>query len=124
PTALNVTSLIEALIVIGGFALLAIGGGVLIARGEDGDTTTTYLGLIGHLFLFAVAVQPQLAFPPWPLFAVLFVLDFAIGIAAIYLRRGILMTAAMAASQLVLMAWPADPNAMPWAVNALLASCP
>ncbi|MEA2416185.1 MAG: hypothetical protein QOI58_2842 [Thermoanaerobaculia bacterium] len=121
-TALNVVSLVSALIVIGGFALLAVGGGVFIARGEDRDTSTTYLGLIGHLFLFAVAVQPQLAFPPWPLFAVLFVLDIAIGIAAIYLRRATLMTAAMAASQLVLMAWAADAKAMPWPVTAFVAS--
>src|SRR5438270_13693748 len=121
-TSLNVASLIEALIVIGGFALLAVGGGVFIARGEHHDTTTTYLGLIGHLFLFAVAVQPQLAFPPWPLFAVMFVLDIAIGIAAIYLRRATLMTAAMAASQLVLMAWAADAKAMPWPLTAFVAA--
>jgi uncharacterized membrane protein len=121
-TALNVASLVEALIVIGGFALLAVGGGVFIARGEDGDVTTTYLGLIGHLFLFAVAVQPELAFPPWPLFAVMFVLDVALGIAAIYLRRATLMTAAMAASQLVLMAWVADAKAMPWPVTAFVAA--
>jgi uncharacterized membrane protein len=121
-TALNVASLISALVVIGGFALLAVGGGVFIARGEDGDSTTTYLGLIGHLFLFAIAVQPQLAFPPWPLFAVLFVLDIAIGIAAIYLRRATLMTAAMAASQLVLMAWAANAKAMPWPVTAFVAA--
>jgi uncharacterized membrane protein len=121
-TALNVASLISALIVIGGFALLAVGGGVFIARGEDGDTSTTYLALVGHLFLFAVAVQPQLAFPPWPLFAVMFVLDIAIGIAAIYLRRVTLMTAAMAASQLVLMAWAADAKAMPWPVTAFVAA--
>ena len=121
-TALNVASLVEALIVIGGFALLAVGGGVFIARGEDGDTSTTYLGLIGHLFLFAIAVQPQLAFPPWPLFAVMFVLDVAIGIAAIFLRRATLMTAAMAASQLVLMAWAADAKAMPWPVTAFVAA--
>ncbi|MGA8808245.1 MAG: DUF2339 domain-containing protein [Thermoanaerobaculia bacterium] len=121
-TALNVASLVSALIVIGGFALLAVGGGVFIARGEGGDTSTTYLGLIGHLFLFAVAIQPQLAFPPWPLFAVLFVLDLAIGIAAIYLRRAPLMTAAMAASQLVLMAWAADAKALPWPVTAFVAA--
>ncbi|HEX3578796.1 MAG TPA: DUF2339 domain-containing protein [Thermoanaerobaculia bacterium] len=120
-TALNAASLVEALIVIGGFALLAVSGGVFIARGE-GDTTTTYLGLIGHLFLFAIAVQPQLAFPPWPLFAVMFVLDIALGIAAIYLRRAHLMTAAMAASQLVLMAWAAQANATPWPVTAFIAA--
>jgi uncharacterized membrane protein len=121
-TALNAARLIEALIVIGGFALLAVGGGVFIARGDDGDTSTTYLGLIGHLFLFAVAVQPQLAFPPWPMFVAMFVLDIAIGIAAIYLRRVTLMTAAMAASQLVLMAWAAQAQAMPWPVTAFVAA--
>ena len=116
--ALNVASLIEALIVIGGFALLAVGGGVFIARGE-GDPSTTFLGLIGHLFLFAIATQPSLSFPPWPIFAVLFILDLAIGIAAIYLRRVPLMTAAMAASQLVLMVWAANTNAAPWPAVAL-----
>jgi uncharacterized membrane protein len=122
-TSLNAASLVEALIVIGGFALLALGGGVFIARDDDdGEASTTYLGLIGHLFLFAVAVQPQLAFPPWPLFAVMFVLDIAIGIAAIYLRRATLMTAAMAASQLVLMAWAAQAKAMPWPMTAFVAT--
>jgi uncharacterized membrane protein len=120
--ALTVTSLVSALIVIGGFALLTVGGGVFIARGEDGDTSTTYFGLVGHLFLFAVAVQPQLAFPPWPLFAAMFVLDIAIGIAAIYLRRATLMIAAMSASQLVLMAWAAQAKAMPWPVTAFVAA--
>ena len=121
-TALNVASLVSALIVIGGFALLAVGGGVFIARGEDGDTATTYLGLIGHLFLLVIAAQPRLAFPPWPLFAVLFVLDLAIGVAAIYLRRARLMTAAMAASQVVLMAWAANAKAAPWPVTAFVAT--
>jgi len=116
--ALNVGSLVEALIVIGGFALVAVGGGVFIARGE-GDPSTTFLGLIGHLFLFAIATQSSLAFPPWPIFTVLFILDVAIGIAAIYLRRVPLMTAAMAASQLVLMTWAASTNAAPWPVVAL-----
>ncbi|HEV7572606.1 MAG TPA: DUF2339 domain-containing protein [Thermoanaerobaculia bacterium] len=121
-TALNVASLVSALIVIGGFTLLAVVGGVFIARGDDGDTSTTYLAMIGHLFLFAVAVQPQLAVPPWPLFAVMFVLDIAIGVAAIYLRRVSLMTAAMAASQFVLVAWAADAKATPWPVTAFIAA--
>src|SRR5438270_604031 len=58
-TALNVTSLIEALIVIGGFALLAIGGGVFIARGDvvliiaGGVSTTPLFGslLASHLII-------------------------------------------------------------------------
>jgi len=120
--ALNVESLVPALAMIGGFALLAIIGGVWIGRGVDGDASTTYLGIVGHLFLLAVAVQPTLAFPPWPLLIVLFVLDLAIGVAAIFLRRAMLMTAAMAASQIVLMAWAANARALPWPVVAFVAT--
>jgi uncharacterized membrane protein len=116
--AMAVANLLSALVVIGGFALLAVGGGVFIARGDDGDATTTYLGLIGHLFLFAIAAQPSLAHPPWPLFAVLFVLDVAIGLAALYLQRVKLMTAAMAASQVVLMMWAVSAHRAPWPVVA------
>ena len=118
-SAMDVTNLVAALTVIGGFALLAVAGGVWIARGEDDDASTTYLGLIGHLFLLVIAGQPQLALPPWPLFAVLFVLDLAIGVAALYLRRARLMAVAMAASQVVLMVWAADGKAAPWPVVAL-----
>lgn len=120
--ALTPATLVAALMLIGGFALIAVAGGVFISRGEEGDTSTTYLGLVGHLFLFAVAVQPELAVPPWPLFTALFVLDLAIGLAAIYLRRAKLMAAAMAGSQIVLMAWAADTKAAPWPVVAFVAA--
>ena len=120
--AMTVENLVASLAMIGGFALLAVAGGVFISRGEEGDASTTYLGLIGHLFLLAVAVQPTLAFPPWPLLTVLFVLDLAIGAAALYLRRVNLMTSAMAASQLVLMVWAANAKAAPWPVAAFVAA--
>jgi len=125
-SAMTAANLVAALSVIGGFALLAFGGGVWMSRGADEDAGTTYLGLIGHLFLIVIATQPALAFPPWPLFAVLFVLDLAIGVAAIYLRRAGLMAAAMAASQIVLMAWAANTKAAPWpvvAIGAAIAVC-
>ena len=107
---------------IGGFALLAVAGGVRMGQDADGDASTTYLGIIGHLFLLAVAAQPALAFPPWPFLAVLFVLDLAIGLAALYLRRAALMTAAMAASQIVLMAWAASAKSLPWPVVAFVSA--
>lgn len=125
-SAMVAANLIPALAVIGGFALLAAGGGAWLSRGADEDAGTTYLGLIGHLFLLVIAAQPALAFPPWPLFAVLFVLDLAIGVAAIYLRRGNLMAVAMAASQIVLMMWAANTKAAPWpvvAIGAAIAVC-
>ncbi len=120
--SLRPVNLVASLAVIGGFALLAVAGGMFIGRGADGDASTTYLGLIGHLFLFAVAAQPDLAFPPWPLFTALIVIDLAIGVAALYLRRVTLMTAAMAASQVVLMIWAANAKAAPWPVVAFVAA--
>ena len=125
-SAMVAANVVDALVVIGGFALLAIGGGAWMSRGGEEETGTTYLGLIGHLFLLVVAAQPLLAFPPWPLFAVLVVLDLAIGVAAIYLRRGNLMAAAMGASQVVLMMWAANMKAAPWpviAIGAAIAIC-
>ncbi|HXH39959.1 MAG TPA: DUF2339 domain-containing protein, partial [Thermoanaerobaculia bacterium] len=117
-SALHPGNLVAALATIAGFALLAVAGGVFIGRGEDGDVSTAYLGLIGHLFLFAVAVQPTLAFPPWTLFAALLVMDLAIGAAALYLRRAALMTSAMAASQVVLMVWASNAKSATWPVVA------
>jgi uncharacterized membrane protein len=118
-SAMVASNVVTALAVIGGFALLVIGGGVWMSRGADEEAGTTYLGLIGHLFLLVVAAQPLLAFPPWPLFAVLFVLDLAIGVAAIYLRRGSLMAVAMTMSQIMLMIWAANTKAAPWPIVSI-----
>src|SRR5436190_2124852 len=59
-----------------------------------------------------VAAQKTLAFPPWPLFAVLFVLDLAIGVAAIYVKRDKLMLA---------VAWITEEHAIATAAVPLLA---
>ncbi len=124
--ALDATSLVSALIVIGGFAVLVVSGGTWIGQEEEGDATTAYLGLVGHLFLVVIAAQPNLAFPPGPLFTALFVIDLAVGAAAIILRRAKLMAAAMAASQIVLMVWALDAKSAPWplvAFGATLGIC-
>jgi uncharacterized membrane protein len=124
--ALNATSLAGALIVIGGFAVLAVGGGAWIGGADEEDATTAYLGLAGHLFLFVIAAQPSLSVPPWPLFTALFIIDLAVGFAAIFLRRARLMAAAMAASQVVLMIWAVEAKSAPWplvAFGAALGIC-
>jgi hypothetical protein len=118
-TALAVTNLIPALAVMGAFALLVIGGNTWAARRSEEFGHSVYLGLAGHLFLIAVASQKSLAIPPWPLFAVMLVLDLAIGIAAIYLKRDRLMVAALAGSQVMLMVWAQNANVAPWANIAL-----
>lgn len=121
-SAIAATNLVSALMVIAAFALLVVGGNTWIARQSEEFGQSIYLGLAGHLFLIAVAAQQTLAIPPWPLFAVLFVLDLAIGLASIYLKRENLMLAAVVASQVVLMVWAQNAGVAPWSLAALLAT--
>lgn len=121
-SAMSPGNVVAALAVIGGFALLAIVGNAWAGRAAAASEefgNAVFLGLAGHLFLMAVAAQKTLAFPPWPLFAVMLVLDLAIGIVAIFLRREKLMVAAMAGSQLVLMIWASNARVAPWPNVAL-----
>jgi len=118
-------SLIPALFVVGAFGVLIVVGNVLASRESDNASAfegSTYLGLAGHLFLLFVASQKELAFPPWPLFAILALLDLAIGVAAIYLKRAKLMTVAIAASQAVLIVWATQSSVAPWPNTALAAA--
>ena len=117
-------SLLPALMVVGIFGVLIVAGNVLASRDAEDPSSfegSTYLGLAGHLFLLFVASQKSLAFPPWRVFAILGLLDLAIGVAAIYLKREKLMTAAIAASQLVLLVWASQSNVLPWPNVALAA---
>ncbi len=121
-TSISIGNLVPALAVIGGFALLVLAGNVWASRDADDFGNATFLALAGHMFLLAIAAQKSLSIPPWPLFAVLFVLDLAIGVAAIYARRDKLMVAAMAASQFVLMIWATGATVAPWPNVALAAA--
>ena len=100
-------ALIPALFVVAVFGIIALVGTAWASRGGDGSSfaSSSHLALAGHLFLIFVAVQPSLAFPPWPFLAVLAVLDLAAGVASLYLRRGSLMLGSAIASQVVLLVW-------------------
>lgn len=116
-SATIVTNLIPSMIVLAGFGLLVVAGNLWARKGaaDAGEFERgTYLGLAGHVFLAFVASQVSLSFPPWPMLAVLLVLDLAVGVAALWLRRASLLTAAMAASQAVLMIWATHTRVMPW----------
>jgi uncharacterized membrane protein len=102
--------LIPALAVVAGFAIMAIAGTIWLQKQSGGADSALigngiFLGLVGHLFLFVVAGQRALAVPPYPLLAVLLVLDLAVGMAALYTRRHELLIAAMGASALILIIW-------------------
>ncbi len=118
-------SLVSALFLVALFGVIALLGSVWSARGSDAAAefgATAHLALAGHFFLMFVAAQPSLAIPPAPLFAVLVILDLAIGIASIYLRRGSLMIGCAIASQVVLIVWASHARVLPWANVALLAT--
>lgn len=124
-TATVVTHLIPAMLVIAGFGILVVAGNLWAQRGTPGTDQFgqgTYLGLAGHLFLAFVASQPSLSIPPWPMLGVLLVLDLAVGVAALWLRRASLLTAAMAGSQVVLMIWAGQAKVLPWPNVAMIAA--
>jgi uncharacterized membrane protein len=114
-------ALIPALIVVGMFSILVVAGSVWASNSTSAFEPGTYLALIGHFFLMFVASQAALALPPWPLFGVLAVLDLAIGVAAIWLKRPLLMSAAMAASQIVLLVWTTHTTTAEWQRVELIA---
>jgi uncharacterized membrane protein len=119
-----VLQLIPALTVITGFGLLVIGGHIWASRNQENADELSggvWLGLAGHVFLFYIATQRELAIPPWPLLAVLFVLDLALGAAALYLRRGKLWVGAIGASQLVLLVF-AGTTQTGWATTSIVST--
>ena len=127
-TATVSVALIPALSIIGGYALLTIGGSVWASHREaaTGDEATrglfrngAFVGLVGHLFLLFVASQPTLAVPPWPLLAVLAVLTAAAGVAGLYLKRGELLLGAVIATPVVLFVWQITAPAEPWSSVAI-----
>jgi hypothetical protein len=114
------TMLLPALAVVAGFSLLTLGGslwaGKKAAASGGGELfgTGLSLGLAGHAFLLFVASQPGLSEPPWPLLAILLVLDLALGVAALFVRRGHLFAAAMGASGLVLLVLEGTAGTAAW----------
>ncbi|MBI2837996.1 MAG: DUF2339 domain-containing protein [Acidobacteria bacterium] len=121
-TAFLPIHLLPALAVISGFALLVVGGYIWIERKSGAAGVSgrgIYLGLAGHLFLFFVAAQSGLAIPPWPMLAVMALLDLAIGVAALYARRGELHLGALIASQCLLLVWLQVAHEDPWPAVAI-----
>ena len=124
-------SLVPALFLVAGFAVLGLAGNLWMQRrtggtgGAEGGTAGDplaggpYLALVGHAFLLVVAAQPRLSIPPWPFLGVLVVLDLAAGVAALWLRKASLWIAALAASDLVLLAWVATARDAPWPAVAV-----
>jgi uncharacterized membrane protein len=112
-------SLLAALFLIAMYGLLLMTGAVWTARAGEGGPGIAHLAVAGHLFLMFVASRDELSIPPWPLFAVLALLNVGAGIAALALRRGSLMVAVAIASQIVAAVWAGQASAPPWPNVAL-----
>ena len=110
-------ALIPALFVIAVFGVIVVLTSVW-ARFEE----HTHLALAGHVFLIFVAASRTLAFPPWPFLAVMFVLNLALGVAAVYLKRSSMLIAGAAMSQIVLLVWTLHTDLAPWPNVALAAT--
>jgi len=64
-----------------------------------------YLGLLGHLFLYTIAIDASRSIPPWPLFGALTVVTLALTAASLAVYSGELHAAGVAASAIVVFAW-------------------
>jgi uncharacterized membrane protein len=115
-------SLIPALFTIAAFGIIALLGTVWASRGGDREFGhASHLALAGYPFLIFIASRQDLAFPPWPLFAVLAILTLAVGVASLYLRRGTLTIGGALAAQIVLLMWSSHLLLPPWGNTGLVA---
>ncbi len=115
---------IAALFTVAAFGVIVLFSMVWASRDDTGGAfaDSSHLAFGGHAFLLFIAAQQALAFPPWPLFAVLAILTLALGIASLYLRRATLTIGAAIAAQVVLLTWTAHTLAPPWGNVALAAT--
>ena len=127
---------LPSLAVLTGLTLITLGGHAwtahAISRSRGSDELPAeaglYLGLIGHLFLFFVALNREWSVPPWPLFGSLAVVTLATSVTAMLVARSrqaastaapLLHVAGIAAASLVLTGWTATSG---WPVTGLMAS--
>ena len=81
-----------------------------------------YLSLIGHLFLFFIAVNREWALPPWPLFGALAVITLATSATSLATRTPALHGAGAIAAAVTVMAWTAFSAVGAWPTVGLAAS--
>jgi uncharacterized membrane protein len=124
--AARTVALLPALTAVTGLALLMVAGHVWAharagGKEAEGFSLGCVLGLVAHLFLMAVAGDPSLGVPPWPLFGVLVVLTLAFTAAALRLCQGAFQVIGVAAGAVVLLVWTGHAPSPGWASVALAA---
>jgi hypothetical protein len=125
-----VVGVLPGLAVVTGLALITLGGHAWVGRSESaprGDAAPaarveTLLGLLGHVFLFFVAINPQWAIPPWPLFGSLAVVTLACSVTAMITREWLLHVLGAGAAAFVITGWGAATAPAGWGTIAVIAS--
>jgi hypothetical protein len=115
---------ISALFAVAAFGVIVLLGALWAARDAEQRHEfglAAHLAFGAHLFLMYIAGAPSLAFPPWPLFAVLAILTLAVGTASLYLRRGTLTVGGAIGAHVVLLTW-ASHTLLPAYANIALAA--
>jgi hypothetical protein len=121
-----------SLVVLAGMTLVTLGGytwshlsnaGVPAATATPGSRFSDglFLGLIGHLFLLAIASNREWAIPPWPLFGTLAVLTLATSTATLAVRRAALHVSGIVAAGLIVVTWTVDAS-RGWGLVGMLAA--
>ncbi|HEX6162130.1 MAG TPA: DUF2339 domain-containing protein [Vicinamibacterales bacterium] len=107
--------LLSSLLIVVGLALVMVGGylwGIKYAPQDaaiaDGDPRAgqgLWLALLGHLFLFSVAINVRWALPPWPLFGATAVIALAFSVAALAARQPAIHLTSTTMAAIILLAW-------------------
>ena len=119
-------TLLSALFIYSAFSALYLAVPVfarLRGTGEYGVRVEgLYVGLVGHVFLVAVAGSAALAVPPWPIFGVLAALLLAVAAVALYVRRADLHVTSIALAVLLVLVWESVAWGEPWPTMAVVAA--
>jgi len=124
----SVIGLLPSLLFLVGLTLVMVAGHAWVARrtaGSDRPSDAAVAGflapLIGHLFLIAVAINPEWSIPPWPMFGALTVMTLALSVAALAAQQPLFHTASVIAAAVVLSAWHVTTESAGWADVSLAA---
>jgi uncharacterized membrane protein len=121
--AAGAVGLLPSLAVVTGLGLITLAGHAWAQSGarrlEMPVGADLYLGLIGHVFLFFIGLNPAWSVPPWPWFGCLTVLTLASSVASAIGGRAVLHVLAVGAAAVVVAGWTA---ATGWNATGIAAS--
>ncbi len=125
PTA-GAVGLLPSLAVVTGLTLITLAGHAWVhttVRPAAAPPATAwhglYLGLVGHVFLYFLALNPQWSIPPWPLFGCLALVTLATSATAVIVEAPLLHVLGVGAASAVMAGWT---SATDWPATALAAA--